>query len=105
MPTITVYQSDDQIAKETIEHEYYIVETSAGELNWFEEEPKQAVPGALRIWLQGRQEGFLLCHVFPEWQFIIDGVWMEKKFYEDIRDIEEKEVELRYKEYRFVFQF
>ncbi len=33
------------------------------------------------------------------------GIWMEKKFYEDIKDMEGKEVELRYKGYRFVFQF
>jgi hypothetical protein len=43
--------------------------------------------------------------VLPDWKLIIDEVWMEKKFYEDIKDIEGKEVELRYKDHWFVFQF
>jgi hypothetical protein len=104
MPTIRVYKNYEQVAHETIYEQYSIIESYSGEkIFWFENEP--CPPGVIKIWLQLREEGLLLCYVLPDWQLIIDGVWMEKKFYQDIKDIAGKEVELRYKEYRFLFQF
>ncbi len=110
MATITVYKEDEEINHENINREYYIVETSSGELSWFEHEQAPSSGGALRIWLQNRiqpsgKDSFLLCYVLPDWQLILDGVWMEKKFYEDIDNLSGKNLELLYKEYRFVFQF
>jgi hypothetical protein len=110
MTTITVYKDTNEISHENIKLEYYIVETSLGELFWFEKEPSPTTGGSLRIWLQNRiqpngQDSFLLCYVLPSWQLIIDGVWLEKKFYEDIRNLSGNNLELRYEEYRFVFQF
>jgi hypothetical protein len=110
MTTITVYKDDNEINHESIKQEYYIAEASSGELFWHEKELYPPRGGALKIWLQNRiqQNGvdaFLLCYVFPDWQLIIDGVWMEKKFYQDMDNLNGKQLELRYKEYRFVFQF
>lgn len=108
MTTITVYQNDKEVVCQKISQEYYIVETSQGELIWYEKE--QSSPGVLKIWLHktmqaNGSESFLLRYVLPDWQLIIDGVWMEKKFYEDIEDLFGKILELQYKDYRFVFQF
>src|SRR4030095_15614055 len=109
MTTITVDKDTKKISHEIIKLEYYIVETSLGELFWFEKEPDPPRGGSLRIWLQNRiqpngQDSFLLCYVLPSWQLIIDGVWLEKKFYEAIDNLSGKTLELRYEEYRFVFQ-
>jgi hypothetical protein len=49
MSTITVYKNGKELTSETIKREYYIIETSAGELFWFEEELGRPVPGVLRI--------------------------------------------------------
>jgi hypothetical protein len=110
MSTITIYEHDKEISRENINQEYYIVETSAGELFWFEKEPLKPRGGVIKIWLQNRKQqngkdAFLLCYVLPDWQLIIDGIWMEKKFYEDVDNLSGKSLELRYKQYRFVFQF
>jgi hypothetical protein len=110
MTTITVYKADNKISHENIKQEYYIVESLLGDLLWFEKEPDPPRSGAIKIWLQNRikstgQDSFLLCYVLPSWQVIIDGVWMEKKFYEDITKLSGKTLELRYEEYRFVFHF
>jgi hypothetical protein len=84
--------------------QYSIIESDSGDnIYWTENGP--CPPRVIKIWIQLREEGPLLCYVLPDWQLIIDGVWMEKKFYQDITNIEGKEVELRYKDYRFVFQF
>lgn len=101
MPTITIYQNNNEIGHETINQEYYIVETPTEELIWFEKEINR--PGTVKIWLQIRGNKPLLCFVLPDWQLIINGIWMEKKFYQDLEDLSGKEVELRYKEHRFVF--
>jgi hypothetical protein len=108
MATVTVYKGDEEVSHENVNQEYYIVESSSGELFWYEQ--GQSSPGTLKIWLQNRiersgKDSFLLCYVLPDWQLIIDGVWMEKKFYEDIDNLRGKNVELRYKDFRFVFQF
>jgi len=110
MTTITVYKNDKEIVSENISMEYYIVETSVGELFWYEKEPPKHRGGATKIWLQNRvqpngKDSFLLLYVLPDWQLIIGGVWMEKKFYEDIDNLSGVNLELRYREYKFVFQF
>lgn len=102
MHTVTIYKDDDAIDHRTIELEFLIIETPSGELRWFEKDVSS--PGVIKIWLQIREGNPLLCFVLPDWQVIIDGIWMEKKFYQDIEELEGKEVELRYGKYRFVFQ-
>lgn len=102
MPTITIYKNNDEIGHETVHQEYLIVESPAQELFWFEKDVHR--PGTVKIWLQMRGNKPFLCFVLPDWQLIINGTWMPKKFYEDIEDIDGKEVELCYKEHRFVFQ-
>ena len=78
------------------------LETPLQELIWFENEIGR--PGILKIWLQIRENKPLLCFLLPDWQLIINGNWTEKKFYEDIEDLDGKQVELQYKDHRFVFQ-
>ncbi|HEX5944512.1 MAG TPA: hypothetical protein VFY66_19670 [Anaerolineales bacterium] len=102
MPAITVYKNNDEIDYEFVDQEYFIVEAPSSELLWFEKDVHR--PGTIKIWLQVREKKPLLCFVLPDWQLIIDGVWMERKFYQDIEGLGGKEVELHYKEYRFVFQ-
>ena len=109
MATITVHKGNEEVSHEIINTECYIMETSSGELFWYEQE-RSSQGGALRIWLQNRiepsgKDSFLLCYVLPDWQLILDGIWMEKKFYQDIDNLSGRNVELRYKEFRFVFQF
>jgi hypothetical protein len=103
MSTVTVYKNEHEVFRNTIHQDFYVVETSNGELIWHEDRP-----GVIKVWLQVANSTIRLPFVLPDWQLIIDNAWMEKEFYQDIEDLMElkgKVIELRYKEYRFVFQF
>lgn len=104
MSTVTVYNNDNELSRANIFHQFHIKETLTGELYWFEDfEPEQQ---AIRqIWIQAIAFDPMISTLLPEWQLIINGVWMEKKLYNIVEHLKGKEVELRYKNYRFVFQF
>ena len=103
-PEFKIYKEDHEVFHTTIHQEFYIAQAPIGELFWHEITDVKR-PGVLKIWLKIINKTTKLSFVLPDWQLIINGVEMEKNFYEDIEDLEGKEVELRYKEYRFVFQF
>jgi len=106
MSTVTVYKDKHEVFHNTIHQEFYIVEASSGELFWHEIENINR-PSVIKFWLQALSFTTRLPFVLPDWQLIIDNAWVEKKFYQDIEDLIElkgKVIELRYKEYRFVFQ-
>jgi hypothetical protein len=105
MTSITIYKGKHEIFRETIYQEFHIVESPSGELFWYENMDVNR-PGVSKIWLQA-SETPRLPFVLPDWQLIIDNTWMKNKFYEDVQDLIDlrgKVIELRYREYRFVFQ-
>src|SRR5688572_13186497 len=101
MSTVTIYKDNHEVFHNMIHQEFYIVEASNGELFWHGTENINR-PGVFKFSLQFASSTTRLPFVLPDWQLIIDDVWMEKKFYEDIEDLIElkgKVIELRYKEY------
>ena len=107
MSTVTVYRDDHEVFHHTIHQEFCVVEAPNGELFWHGTEAINR-PGVIKVWLYAANSILKWRFILPDWQLIIDDTWMEKKFYEDLEDLMElkgKVVELRYKVYRFVFQF
>jgi len=107
MSTVTVYNNDKEVFRADIFHEFHIKEDLTGELYWYEVRAANTKKeGTRQIWIQAIGFDPMLAFLFPTWQLVINDVWMEKKFYmEEVKNLKGKEVELRYKEYRFVFQF
>lgn len=104
MSTVTVYKNKDEVFYNTIHQEFHIWEDTAGRLCWDETENVNG-PGVIKVWLQVVGSTPRIPFVLPDWQLIVDGLWMEKKFYPEVEDLQGREVELQYNEYRFVFQF
>lgn len=102
MTTVTVYVNSKIVFFEVINHEFYIVEASTGELSWFEKDDSNKT-GTIKVWLQSTDYTPRLLYVLPDWQLIIDNVWMEKKFYSELEGLEGKTIELRCNNYRFIF--
>lgn len=106
MSTVTIYKHNDEMFHETIHQEFYVSEGYDGELFWYGSEGGNK-PGVFKLWLLITDEFVKMPFIWPDWQLIVDDVWMEKKLYGDVEELIElrgKVVELRYKEYRFVFQ-
>jgi hypothetical protein len=104
MSTVIIYKEEQEVFHLPIRQEFYIVEAPTGELFWHENTDVKR-PGVLKIWLKIMNKSAKLSFVLPDWQLIINGRKLEKSFYEDVENLEGKEVELQYKEYRFVFHF
>lgn len=104
MTTVTIYKNSEEIALVPIKQEFYIIETEFYELYWFEEELPPNKGGCVRIWLQAVDFDPNIGFVLPDWQLIINDVWMEKKFYSPLENIKGKKVELRHEDYTFVFE-
>lgn len=103
MSTVKVFRNDEEVFQSNISNQFHIHRDSNGKLNWSENIAKQQ--GIREIWIQAIGFDAQIAAVFPHWQLIIDGVWMENKVHDLVEHLKGKEVELRYKEYRFVFQF
>jgi hypothetical protein len=104
MSSVTVYQNDKQVFHANILDQFHIEAIPTGELIWYE--VTEIEQNATRqVWIQKIGFDPKVAFLCPDWQLVIDGVWMEKKFYPEVEYLKDKKVELRYKEYRFVFQF
>jgi hypothetical protein len=104
MTTVTIYHNNREITTELIQHEFYIVEDSSKQLFWYEKKTNTTRSGEFKFWLQTVDYEPSIPFIPPEWQLIIDGIWMEKKFYHELEDLKGKVLELMYEDYRFVFQ-
>ena len=103
MSTVKVFHNNEEVFQSNISNQFHIHEDSNGELNWSEKLTTQQ--GIRQIWIQAIGFDPMISTLLPHWQLIIDGIWMEQKLYNIVEHLKGKEVELRYKEYRFVFQF
>jgi hypothetical protein len=103
MSTVRVFRNDKEVFQSNISNQFSIRETSLGDLVWFDNTAKQH--GTLQVWVQAIGFKPRLAFLYPHWQLIVDSARMEQKFYPLVEDLKGKEVELCYKEYRFVFQF
>ncbi len=99
-----VYRGEAKIASFTFDRDLRImrdIPDITGELRW--RQYHESGGGDVLIWLQmGRDTGILV--VPPDWQLIVDGVPWEQKAHVKVRGLTGKAVELRYRDYRFVFQ-
>jgi hypothetical protein len=104
MTSVAIYYKNKKLREEIIHREFYIVEDPSGQLFWYEKDPDVSRSGTYKVWIQSIGHTPRILFVLPDWQLIIDDVWMEKKFYSNIENLEGKKLELRNKEYKFVFQ-
>lgn len=106
MTTVSIFRDLEQIDSSSIKNEFYIVKRQSGELYWYEHSGTATYKtGVLEIWLQSVAYEPHLLYVPADWQTIIDGIHLKKKFHLHIENLKGKAVELQYKDLRFVFQF
>lgn len=107
MSNVKVFHNDEEVFQSNISDQFSIRETSTGDLVWFDDNNTKQY-GDLQVWVQAIDAIDLeprLAFLYPQWQLIVDSVRMEQKFYNIVEYLKGKEVELQYKDYRFVFQF
>ena len=105
MAFVEVYYRNTRIDIEHFKREFYISERLTGELFWYTGERPKSGGGVFKIWVQMADTTPRITPVLPDWQLFIDGVRQESKFYDSLEDLSGRIVELRYKEYKFVFHF
>ena len=76
MVKISVFCDAQEIMNDTIAHEFYIFEDSANRLFWYEKSPTPYIPGEYKFWLQSIDFTPRILFVLPDWQIIIDDVWL-----------------------------
>jgi hypothetical protein len=104
MATVNIYQDSEQIDFILIRNQFYIIERPNGELYWYEHSRDAPYKtGVYKIWLQSVKYRPKIHLVLPDWQVIVDNVWFEKKAYDGLENLQGKKVELRYRNYAFVF--
>ncbi len=104
MATVKVFRDHQEVFQSNISDQFSIRQTSTDDLVWYDDNiTKQS--GDLQVWVQAISFEPRLAFLYPHWQLIIDSIRMEQKFYPLVEDLKGKEVELRYKEYQFIFQF
>jgi hypothetical protein len=102
MPMMHIYRDGTKIEDREFQHNFFIV-TWDNQLRWGQRTPPTWEPaGAILIQMNNISFKPMLNHVTSGWQVILDGVEIEADVTSKIIDIEEKTVELRYKNYSFV---
>ena len=89
MTTISIFRDSEQIDTLPIKKQFYINENPEGELYWYESiEDAPYRTGVFQIWLQSIGYNPKIFLVPPNWQLIIDDVWMEKKAYFNLENLD-----------------
>ena len=105
MAFVEIYHKKNKIGTEHFRLEFYIIESLSGEIYWYTGEQPKSGGGEIKIWVQRANTVPRILTVLPDWQLFIDGVRQESKFYDSVENLSGKVVELRHKDYRFVFRF
>lgn len=105
MPHVEIYHKKIKIGVEHFWRDFYIVEDLSGEIYWDLGEQEKSRGGKIKIWIQRADTAPRILGVLPDWQLFVDGAKQESKFYDSVENLEDKVVELRHKEYQFVFHF
>ena len=105
MSYVEIYRNEIGLGVEYFKRNFYIVEDLSGEIYWHGGERKISRGGEIKIWIQQADTVPRIRTVLPDWQLLIDGAKQESKFYDSVENLGGKVVELRHKEYRFVFHF
>ena len=102
MPMMHIYQDGTKIEDREFQHNFFIV-TWDNQLLWGQRTPPTWDPaGTILIQMNGISFKPVLIHVTSGWQVILDGVDVEADFDSELIYLEEKTVQLRYKNYSFV---
>jgi hypothetical protein len=105
MAKVEIYVQNSQVYAESFKREFYISESSSGELFWYTGENPKSSGGIFKSWIQMADTTPRILTVLPDWVLIINGIMQESKFYDVVENLGNKLVELRHKEYRFIFNF
>jgi hypothetical protein len=108
LPTMHIYRSNRKIISKEFKNNLLIRRViDTNELYWIaDDEPvPDKGPSGLQIWIRGASVGGEIHYVLPYWQLIIDSVSMEPGFYDRTINVGGREVELQYRDYRFVCAF
>jgi hypothetical protein len=104
-PFVEIYLKGAPVGVECFKRSFYIVETLSGDILWHAGEQKDSRRGEIKVWIQQADTSPRILYVLPDWQVFINGVEQESRFYDSIENLNGQVVELRYREYQFVFHF
>lgn len=105
MPTVRIYYKQELVKIETFRRNFYVLEdVASGEFYWSSDDQK-AKAGILKTWIQLGDTHPQIRGVLPEWQLFINGTKQASRFYDEVGDLDGKQVEMQYQNYRFVFHF
>jgi len=105
MSFVEIYYKKCRVGVERFKRNFYIVENLSGEIYWHAGEQKESRGGVIKVWIQRANTVPRILGVLPDWQLFIDGARQESKFYDSVENLGGKVVELRHKEYSFIFHF
>jgi hypothetical protein len=105
MPFVEIYRKGDRVNIEHFRRNFYVVARLSGEIYWHAGEQRESRGGEIKVWVQRADTAPRILGILPDWQLFIDGARQESKFYDSVEDLGNKVVELRHKEYRFIFHF
>lgn len=100
-----IYDGKNIIGTEHFMRDFYIVESRSSEIYWQKDAEIKSRGGVIQAWIQLADTSPRIRGVLPSWQLFVDGVEQESGFHEEVDNLGGKTVELRRKEYRFVFYF
>ena len=103
MPTVVI--THEAVYKETVKisRSFYILEDFLTKKILWDSDGQN--PGIINAWLQYADTEPQFVGVLPSWQVEIDGLTLEKKFYEEIVNLKGKKVCLHRDDWEFVFDF
>lgn len=105
MPYAEVYCGKSIVSVEHFMRNFYIVESRSGEIYWQKDAEDKSRGGVFKAWIQLADTSPRILGILPDWLLVVDGVEQEPGFYDEVDNLGGKTVELRHKEYRFVFHF
>ena len=106
MTFVNIYHTNKKVSVEQPKRDFYIIASDEPNRLYWESDPQpKSRPGVIKIWVQHIDTNPCILYVLPDWRLTIDGQTSDQGLYEQIKNLNEKVVELESGDYRFVFQF
>jgi len=111
MPEVDIYYNGKKIETKQFSRSFYIIKELGSERLYWEtgqEQRSSQEGGEIHIWIQTVSSSprvrRRIIFVRPDWQLVVDGTIMEKRFYTEL-EVEGRAIELRYNNYCFICLF
>ena len=107
MPHIAIYEKGILQESKSYGNTCWIIWLESNRLTCLvdNEQDKIGTPGEFKSRVYHASEDPEIIAVFPDWELIINDVSQPKRFYESVKGIKGKVVQLRYKDFECVLNF